>query len=158
MPAADDAMILDSLPLWRRYAPLNPRLARGFAFLEQLAADAALGRHDIDGDAAFALVQRYRTRPVAETRFESHRRYIDIQYLVSGQEVIHWAALADLATATQPYDAVTDVAFYPWPADPMPVRLQAGQFAILFPDDAHAPCCAWGDPAEVLKVVVKVEA
>ena len=151
-------MILDSLPLWRRYAPLNPRLALGFAFLEHLPPDAALGRHEIDGDAVYALVQRYHTRPVAETRLEAHRRYIDIQYLVSGQEVIHWAALADLAETTRPYDAVTDVAFFASVADMVPARLRAGQFAILFPEDAHAPCCAWGDPAEVLKVVVKVEA
>lgn len=150
-------MILDSLSRWRRYAPLHPRLALGFAFLEQLPADAPLGRHDIDGDAVYALVQRYPTRPEAETRLEAHRRYIDIQYLVAGREVIHWAALADLAEVTRPYDAVTDVAFYAAVADMVPVRLRAGRFAILFPDDAHAPCCAWGDPAEVLKVVVKVE-
>jgi beta-galactosidase beta subunit len=40
----------------------------------------------------------------------------------------------------------------------IPVPVQAGQFAILFADDAHAPCCTWGEPADVLKVVVKVEA
>ncbi len=150
-------MILDSLPLWRRYAPLNPRLARGFAFLEQLPANAAEGRHAIDGDAVYAMVQRYRTRPVAEMQLEAHRRYIDIQYLLSGREVIHWAALAGLAEPRKPYDAATDAALYATTPDMTPVQLQAGQFAILFPDDAHAPCCAWGDPAEVLKVVVKVE-
>jgi biofilm protein TabA len=150
-------MILDSLPLWRRYSSLNPRLARGFAFLEQLSADVAVGRHEIDGDAVYALVQRYHTRPVEQMQLEAHRRYIDIQYLASGREVIHWAALASLAAATKPYDTVTDAALYATTPDMTPVQLQAGQFAILFPDDAHAPCCAWGDPAEVLKVVVKVE-
>jgi biofilm protein TabA len=149
-------MILDSLSLWRRYAPLHPRLALGFTFLEHLPPDAALGRHDVDGDAVYALVQRYQTRPVAETRLEAHRRYIDIQYLLTGQEVIHWTPLEALAEATQPYDSVTDVAFYASVADMVPLLLRAGRFAILFPDDAHAPSCAWGDPAEVLKVVVKV--
>jgi YhcH/YjgK/YiaL family protein len=38
----------------------------------------------------------------------------------------------------------------------VPVRVAAGQFAILFPDDAHAPCCAWAEPEPVVKVVVKV--
>ena len=150
-------MILDSLPLWRRYASLNPRLVRGFDFLQRLTADTAEGRHAIDGDAVYAMVQRYRTRPVAQMQLEAHRRYIDIQYLVSGCEVIHWAALAGLAEPTKPYDAATDAALYATTPDMTPVLLQAGQFAILFPDDAHAPCCAWGDPAEVLKVVVKVE-
>lgn len=149
-------MILDSLPLWRRYAAVNPRLARGFAFLEQLPPDVAVGRHEIEGDAVYALVQRYQTRPVEQMQFEAHRRYIDIQYLVSGREVIQWAPLASLGGATKPYDEVTDAALFALTPCMMPVQLQAGQFAILFPDDAHAPCCAWGDPAAVLKVVIKV--
>lgn len=149
-------MILDSLPLWRRYAELNPRLARGFAFLEQLPPDVAVGRHEIDGDAVYALVQRYQTRPVEQMQFEAHRRYIGIQYLASGREVIQWAPRASLGVATKPYDEVTDAALFALAPCMMPVQLQAGQFAILFPDDAHAPCCAWGDPAEVLKVVIKV--
>lgn len=151
-------MILDSLHLWRRYAALNPRLARGFAFLEQLTTDAAEGRHGIDGDSVYALVQRYRTRPVAEMRLEAHRRYVDIQYLASGREVIHWAALAGLPEPGKPYDAASDAALYATTPDMTPVQLRAGQFVILFPDDAHAPCCTWDEPAEVLKVVVKVEA
>jgi YhcH/YjgK/YiaL family protein len=150
-------MILDTLPLWRRYASLNPRLARGFAFLEQMRPDAPLGRHEIDGDGVYALVQRYTTRPVAEVQLEAHRRYIDIQYLAAGRELIHWAPLTALGAATKAYDAAADFALYATTPDMLPVQLRAGQFAILFPDDAHAPCCTWGDPAEVLKVVVKVE-
>jgi biofilm protein TabA len=150
--ASDPTMILDSLPLWRRYAAVNPRLAHGFEFLETLPADPAIGRHEIDGDAVYALVQRYQTRPVEQMQFEAHRRYIDIQYLASGREVIQWAALDSLGDATKPYDA----ALFALTPDMLPVALRAGQFAILFPDDAHAPCCALGDPADVLKVVVKV--
>ena len=149
-------MILDALPLWRRYAHLNPRFAAGFAFLEQLAPDAAVGRHEIEGDAVYALVQRYRTRPVAGMELEAHRRYIDIQCVCSGRELLHWAPLAGLADATRPYDDATDAALHPLAADMAAVPLKAGWFAILFPDDAHAPTCAWGEPAEVLKVVVKV--
>jgi biofilm protein TabA len=149
-------MILDTLPLWRCYAAVNPRLARGFEFLQKLPADPAIGRHEIDGDAVYALVQRYQTRPVEQMQFEAHRRYIDIQYLASGREVIQWAALESLGDATKPYDAVTDAALFALTPDMLPVQMRAGQFAILFPDDAHAPCCAWGDPADVLKVVVKV--
>ena len=69
---------------------------------------------------------------------------------------IQWAPLAGLTEVTQPYDDVKDAALFALTADVVPVPLHTGHFAILFPDDAHAPCCAWGDPAEVLKVVVKV--
>jgi YhcH/YjgK/YiaL family protein len=148
-------MILDSYPQWRRYEPLNARFGRAFAFLAGVTPETALGRHEIDGDAAFALVQRYDTRPVAGMQFEAHRRYIDIQYVVRGREVIHWAPLAALAEVL-PYDDGKDVALFAADGPIVPVRLPAEQFMILFPDDAHAPCCVWDEPGEVVKVVVKV--
>ena len=149
-------MILDTLPMWRHYASLNPRFAAGFAFLEKVQPDAAIGRHEIDGDSVFALVQRYQTRPVAGMQLEAHRRYVDIQYVVSGREVIHWAPLAALTQVTSPYDPVKEAGLFALTTEMVPVPLQAGHFAILFPEDAHAPCCAWGDPSDVVKVVVKV--
>lgn len=148
-------MILDTLPQWRRYAALNPRFAQAFAFLEQATPGIADGRHEIDGDAMFALVQRYDTRE-AVGQLEAHRRYVDVQCILRGREVIQWAPLASLGEPTRPYDDVKDAAFFSGDADLVPVRLAAGQFAILFPDDAHAPCCAWAEPEPVIKIVVKV--
>lgn len=150
-------MILDSLPQWRRYASLNPRFSSAFTFLERIGQALAVGRHDIDHDRVYALVQRYQTRPVAGMQLEMHRRYIDIQYVVSGCEAIHWAPRAGLVDVTMPYDVSKDATLFAAPADMVPIPVHVGQFAILFPDDAHAPCCTWGEPAEVLKVVVKVE-
>ena len=149
-------MILDTLPLWHRYAALNPRFPRAFSFLEQVTADTASGRHEIEGDDLFALVQRYETRPAAGMQLEAHRRYVDIQFVAGGREVIHWAPLASLAEATLPYDAAKEAALFKAVDGMVPIGLEAGHFAILFPDDAHMPCCAWNAPAEVLKVVVKV--
>jgi len=148
-------MILDSLPQWRRYAALNARLAKAFAFLEQATPDTTDGRHEIDGDAVFALVQRYQTRPAAGP-LEAHRRYADVQYIVRGREVIQWAPLASLTTVARPYDDKQDAGLFVADVEVVPMTLSAGQFMILFPDDAHAPCCAWAEPEPVVKVVVKV--
>ncbi|MFM8494807.1 MAG: YhcH/YjgK/YiaL family protein [Planctomycetia bacterium] len=148
-------MILDALSQWRRYASLNPRFARAFAFLHQFPADVADGRHEIEGDSIYALVQRYETRPVAG-QFEAHRSYVDIQFIVTGREVIQWAPLESLTEVTKPYDDVKDAGFFAAGDAMVPVRVAAGQFAILFPDDAHAPGCAWAGPEPVVKVVVKV--
>ncbi|NDC54007.1 MAG: DUF386 domain-containing protein [Planctomycetia bacterium] len=150
-------MILDSLPRSHRYATLHPRFADAFAFLGRMPADIAVGRHEIAGDALFALVQRYETRPVDGMQLEAHRRYIDIQYLVAGSEVIRWAPLPGLDHATRPYDAEKDYALFALPPAATPLRIQAGEFMIFFPDDAHAPCGCLDLPAEVVKVVVKVE-
>ena len=149
-------MILDTLPLWRRYAALHPRFPQAFAFLERVTAETATGRHDIDGDAVYALVQQYQTRPAAGMQPEAHRRYIDIQFIARGREVIHWAPLATCSEVTLPYDATKDAGLFAAPSPMVPVRLTAGQFTIFFPDDAHAPCCAWDGPEDVLKVVIKV--
>jgi YhcH/YjgK/YiaL family protein len=148
-------MILDTLDAIDRYSPLNPRFGAAFAFLRRLGADPTIGRHEIDGDSAYALVQHYQTRSAAGASLEAHQRYIDIQYVARGHEAIHWASLAGL-TVTMPHDAAKDVALFSLPPDAVPVPIRAGQCAILFPDDAHAPCCIWGEPTEVVKVVLKV--
>jgi YhcH/YjgK/YiaL family protein len=150
-------MILDILANHTQYAGISPRFARAFAFLQQLPADAAVGRHEIDGEEIYAFVQQHATKPVAEKLLEVHRRYIDIQYMVRGREIIQWAPLADLRECTMAFDPKVDAALYKCTPDMVPVPLLPGQFTILFPEDGHAPSCAWGDPAEVRKVVVKVQ-
>ncbi len=148
-------VILDTLDAIDRYAPLNPRFAAAFAFLRRLGSSPTIGRHEIDGDSAYALVQHYETRSAAGAALEAHRRYVDIQYVARGHEAIHWAALVGL-TVTMPHDTAKDITLYAMPHDAVPIPLRAGQCAILFPEDAHAPCCIWGEPTEVVKVVVKV--
>jgi biofilm protein TabA len=148
-------MILDTLDAIDRYSPLNPRFGAAFAFLRRLGAGPTIGRHEIDGDSAYALVQHYETRPVAGAALEAHQRYIDIQYVARGHEAIHWAPLAGLSV-TMPHDATKDVALFAMPHDAVAVPLRAGQCVILFPEDAHAPCCIWGESTEVVKVVVKI--
>ena len=150
-------MILDSLSRWHRYAPLHPRFPRAFAFLEAAGPDVPVGRVAIDGESIHAIVQGYRTRDPVGAQLEAHRRYIDIQYVVRGREAIHWATLGSLGPATVPYEAEKDAALYAPTGGVVPLPLAAGHFAILFPDDAHAPCCTWDEPADVLKIVVKVE-
>jgi biofilm protein TabA len=59
-------------------------------------------------------------------------------------------------SVTMPYEPAKDVALFAASETMIPVPIRAGQCMILFPEDAHAPCCTWGDPAEVFKVVVKV--
>jgi biofilm protein TabA len=114
------------------------------------------GRMDIDGDRVYALPQRYETAIQDPPRFEYHRRYIDIQYVVRGAEVIGWAP-ADRMQVSEDYDAAKDIAFGTVPAgETTQVRLHAGQLAVLYPSDGHAPRLAAGAPSPVIKIVVKV--
>jgi biofilm protein TabA len=150
-------MIADKLELCHRYAGLHPHFAAAFEFLKKLPAEQPLGRFDIDGDNCFALVQSYTSKPAAEGKFEAHERYIDIQFIQSGQETLLWTPRATLEV-TQPYNAEKDVAFYATPRRTTPVNLVAGEFAIFFPEDGHAPGIEYGGAATVRKVVIKIRA
>lgn len=149
-------MILDTLDNAARYASLNSRFAKAFDFLRGVDGSQALGRHDLDGDACFALVQTYETKPEEKALFEAHRKYIDVQYIHSGRETILWAPLAAMKEETMAYSDEKDAALWKLVPEATPLHVSAGHFSILWPQDAHAPCIEWDRPEQVFKVVVKV--
>ncbi len=146
-------MILDELKAAARYHVLHAGFEQGFKFLartdlEQLPG----GRHEIDGDRVFALVNRDPGRGRSGARLEAHRKYIDIQYLVSGREEIGWRPTRECREVTEPYVAERDIMFF-GDASQTWIDLPVGKFMIFWPEDAHAPLAALGDN---LKVVIKV--
>ena len=134
-----------------------PGLQKAFAFLRSPGIHQLPdGRVEIDGDRVFALVQRYETMMTDAPKFEFHRKYIDVQFIVSGEETIGWAPVESM-TITEAYSAEKDICFGKVAADTWtPVRLRAGQLAVLWPEDAHAPKLASNAPSPVMKIVVKV--
>jgi len=149
-------MILDVLNQWQRYRMLGPAFVKGFEYLCTLDSRTPPGRVELQGDDLFATVAAYPTRPQDQCRFESHRKYADIQYMIAGRERILWSPLSALTEVTQPYDSQTDLIFFSPPKVSTPLHLEAGQFAVFFPEDGHAPGIEWSGIDNVLKVVVKV--
>ena len=146
-------MVLDTLAAASRYAPLHPAFARAFAYLASVdLGGLAPGRNDIDGDAMFVILDRTDGRRREGARLEAHRRYIDIQYTVSGQEEIGWSPLASCATADGTFDETTDIGFFR-DAPSTWLRVPPGSFAIFFPEDAHAPLAGHG---ALVKAIVKI--
>jgi biofilm protein TabA len=114
------------------------------------------GKVEIDGSKVFALVQRYITNAADIIRFEHHRKYIDIQYIVSGEEIIGWAP-AELMAITENYVDKDDICFGAVARKQITLlHLKAGQLAVFFPEDGHAPRLAHNTPSPVLKIVIKV--
>ena len=136
---------------------LNERFRKAFAFLSQGGIESLpLGRNEIDGDDVFANVQEYDTVPAAEKQFEAHRAYYDVQFVVSGEEVVEYAQL-DATTPATDFDEGNDFGLYEVVAPATRVVLRAGELAVLAPEDAHKPGCQLGDaPVHVRKIVVKV--
>lgn len=148
-------MVIDTLAHSARYEALHPRFKAAFAFLNRPeTAAVALGRTDIDGTSLFALVQTYQTKPIQEGKLEAHKKYIDIQYILDGEEFMGYAPLGTQPVAT-PFDPEKDVGFYDGEA--WFTRFRKGMFAIFFPQDAHLPGRHTDKPTQVRKIVLKIE-
>jgi biofilm protein TabA len=147
-------MIVDTIANAGRYAGLGERLSRGLALLStEDFLGTPPGKYEVDGAQLFYLVQSYATKPKEQGAWESHRSYIDIQYVVDGAELMLWAPTARLSV-TQQYDPVKDVIRYAGQGDCILAR--AGTFLVLWPEDGHMPGIAVDAPAPVRKVVVKI--
>lgn len=114
------------------------------------------GRYDIDGDNLFAAVSEYETESFDERLFESHRQYIDVQYVPSGEETLYWANVDELTQTSESFSQGGDIAFYKGEAKGS-VILGGGTCAVLFPEDAHMPNCISSEKQKVTKIVFKVK-
>ncbi|MCU0914890.1 MAG: YhcH/YjgK/YiaL family protein [Planctomycetes bacterium] len=149
-------MIVDRIENAHLYASLHKQFQNALAVLADPAtARKPDGRHDLDGDDLYFMIQRYVTKPVDQTRFESHKKYIDIQALLAGRELLGYVPTAGLEI-TVPYDESKDIMFYRAGAMTAQVRLEPGVFCILYPQDAHLPSCQIISPSEVHKIVFKI--
>ncbi len=147
-------MIIDTLDNAAVYESLGPGFAEAFAYLRNgRAGTDAIGRHALDGDDLFVNVEEYTTKPRDQGRWEAHRRYADVQYVVSGCERMGYAVIDGMAVE-QAYDAETDVGFFT--GEGVMLRVAAGVFTVFMPQDVHMPQIACDNPAPVRKVVVKV--
>jgi len=146
-------MIIDQLKNANLYSK-DKALAKALEYLTQTDFKTlAVGRYELDGTKRFALVQEPLTRTLEGALFEAHRKYIDVQYIVDGIEQMGYAPINTLQGAT-PYDESKEAEMLRGAGDTLTVR--PGMFVVFFPEDAHMPCLAVGQPAKVKRVVVKV--
>jgi len=146
-------MIIDKLTNSHLYETLSPRIKRAFDYLHQTDLKAIPdGKYEIDGNAIYAAVQSYSTKRIEQGKWEAHKRYIDIQYIIEGKEMIGYNHLNRLTL--KEYDPDRDVSFLSGDGNYLP--LASGEFMLLYPEDAHMPCIAIDAPSVVKKVVVKI--
>ena len=118
-------------------------------------ASLPLGRHEIVEGGAYANVQEYDTR--VEGKFEAHKDYIDVQIVVSGEEEVHVADIADAVDCLKEYDKTKDVMFYSSASEFKVYKACSSCWIVLFPGELHRPGLAKnGTPSPVKKVVVKI--
>jgi YhcH/YjgK/YiaL family protein len=132
---------------------LADRLTTALKFLQKENVITLLpSRIELDGDKVFAMIQHYETKPKEQGVWEAHRKYIDVQYVAEGQELMGYANLGHLQAGE--YDGEKD--FVLLKGEGSFVLMKSGTFVILTPQDAHIPGVAVDLPQPVKKVVVKV--
>lgn len=114
------------------------------------------GEIEILGRDLFVRVAEYPTGPASEKKFEAHRIYADLQFVVSGREVMG-VSLETAGRVAIPYDAKADILFVEEPEVSFPVTVSAGQFTVFYPGELHKPgCLAEGISGRVKKLVFKI--
>lgn len=149
-------MVYDKIDNIEIYKGLSEDIYEGLKFLKQATPDLAKGVHEINPNVK-AIVSEYETKPMNENGFESHKKFIDIQYLLKGTEKVYYLPLEYLKE-TQTYKDETDAAFYEEKAvKPQETIIGNGFFSIYYPQDGHKPGLSMAEPDVVKKVVVKVK-
>lgn len=148
-------MIFDDISNIATYKGLSPNIALALDFLKQMKPVTAVGTYQINHRVK-VIVSEYETKLQNEHGYEAHRKYIDIQYLLSGEERIACLPVERLKE-TKPYNEEKDAAFYAADLKPQEMTISDGYFAVFFPQDGHMPQLFIDRPMKVKKVVIKIE-
>ena len=150
-------MVFDNIRNCKMYYGVNERFEKAFDFIKKAVEEnLEVGKYEIDGKEVYALVQEYDSKTEDKSKFEGHENYIDIQYVISGCEMLG-SADVNYTVATTEYNPEKDITFYENYYKATYCIAQEGDFCIFFPHDIHRPGMAYQDvPTPVRKIVVKV--
>jgi len=119
--------------------------------------NAEVGKYMVN-DNFYYMVQDYESRLRENCKLEAHKNYVDVQWIIKGEEIIGLVKPEGL-TIKDDYNPEKDVMFYNFPEILNEVVLTSGSYVVILPEEAHMPCCSINDkPANVKKVVIKVKA
>ncbi len=150
-------MILETLENMKQYKGINSGIDKILEIYKQYTAENFVaGRVDIEGDTLYLNFAKYETTSPKEAKFEAHRKYIDVMYMVEGCETIYVKNVNKLSNITDEYNPEIDALFADFEEDTTSVRLEKGDVVILFPQDAHIPACIADNPCSIKKIIGKV--
>jgi YhcH/YjgK/YiaL family protein len=148
-------MIIDTLQNASLYHNLGPAFIKAFEYLASTDFSKVVkGKYEIDSTRIFAIVNEYDTVAAFSEQMEAHRKHIDVQYIVSGEELIGHDWLRQ-QTPSKAYDEAADYMLF-GEKPSFFSRLEQGMFAIFFPTDLHMPNIMVNGASPVKKVVIKI--
>jgi biofilm protein TabA len=149
-------MIYDVLENGHFYFAASSRLAKAIEYIRAFDILQPDGQYEIEGKHMYAIVSSYETKPAEQQITESHKKYIDVQAILSGRERIDVALDSEALVINKPYDNAKDAVFYKAPVSYVPLVMTEGTFAVFYPQDVHRPCCDLDGTGDVRKIVVKI--
>lgn len=114
------------------------------------------GRYELQ-NGVYANVETYMSQPREERKFENHRKYIDVQMIIEGEEIIELCPVNTFSASENcGYDAEKDIAFFINCKEGIKNKLTKGDSLVIFPGQAHMPCVQTDTSAKVRKAVIKI--
>jgi YhcH/YjgK/YiaL family protein len=146
-------MVLDQLRETASLSHLNVRFKQAFDFLLNTDLTALEpGKINLDGDALYVSIVEMDGKKPENAKMETHRQYIDIQVVIAGAETMGWTPVEKCTEAVDAYNPVKDIQFFSNTPSTY-FTLKAGDYAVFFPEDGHAPGIGDG---RIKKAIVKV--
>ncbi|WRS27877.1 YhcH/YjgK/YiaL family protein [Oscillospiraceae bacterium MB08-C2-2] len=148
-------MVVDTLANCELYYALGGNFEKALEFLKANdIRQMELGRHDIDGDNVFILVQEYESKTIDNCGLEAHVKYADVHYVAEGFEYLGYVPRCRAGEPVTEYDPKADALFFEKECEY--ILLQKGDIAIVFPQDVHMPQKRALVPTLVRKACIKV--
>ncbi|MDR1926339.1 MAG: YhcH/YjgK/YiaL family protein [Endomicrobium sp.] len=145
-------MITDDIKSIDFYSNIATFIKEALEFIKiNISSFSKEQRYEIN-DRMYAIVETSYPKKPPEQKLEAHRKYIDVQYIIEGYDVIGWKNLLNCKEVYKNYDELKDIIFFNDKHD-FDIFLNPGTFAVFFPQDAHAPLCG---KKPVKKCIVKI--
>uniref|UniRef100_UPI0032172F64 YhcH/YjgK/YiaL family protein n=1 Tax=uncultured Draconibacterium sp. TaxID=1573823 RepID=UPI0032172F64 len=134
----------------------NPKQwKQAFSFIQQTnLANLTPSKIELDNKNLFIAIDEYQSKDKSQTKYEAHKKYIDIQYIISGEEQIGLCT-RNKASVSEGYNPETDLEFFKYDEGEY-IKVTPANFVIFFPDDLHRPCIKLNQSVAVKKMVVKL--
>ena len=146
-------MIKDNIKNAETFYNISDNLKKGFEWIKNNnLSEMPDGRYEIS-EKIYANLQSYMTKDDAD--YEAHRAYIDIQYIVEGEEKSGVLDYSKCETLKE-YDNNNDIEFLKTNSEEEFYTIHKGEFFVFFPHDAHKPAIKITQNKPVKKVIVKV--
>lgn len=148
-------MIYDSIKNKKNYEK-ESEIYQALCFLEEMRDWKKMNPGtEVQGSDIFANPVSFLSKPEEECVYEAHKKYIDLHYIVEGEEKIATADVEKLQVQV-PYDEIKDIGFYEG-HECGSYLLKPGDFMVCFPSDAHKVGMMGESQNTVKKVVVKIK-